>query len=357
MIKKLVGSIMSMLSNIWFQIAVIIFSLIALFLIGYQFSTYYSAIEKDPEFTYSVSKEKDIKNNYATTVNVGFHINNFWKFDVNNNDFVVDAVLWFSFNPGNVSMDVIDKFEIENAEIIKQTGPILRMVGDKLFAYYYLRIQFKSLIDYRNFPLDDHRLFIIITNKTIAKEFLYTADKESFSKQPFFHYLKDYKLIGYNARFGYQNLPLHFWDQRREVSYPAVVFSLDFKKSGFGDILVVFAPLFLMFFFGIMSLILDIVYETTIVSLSLGSLSALVLYRFILQGVSPAGAGFTTSDKSYFIVLVLSFFVFIAEIGLLGYAKNDSARNKRANMIRKVLLLVILITIVAFMYHLLPTKV
>jgi hypothetical protein len=357
MIKKVVGFITGMTSNIWFQIVSILFSLTVLILMGYHFTTYYSAIEKDPEITYAISKEKGIKNSYAATVNVGLHINNFWKFDVNNNDFIVDAVLWFSFNPGNVSMDVIDKFEIENAEIIKQTGPILRMVGDKLFAYYYLRIQFKSLLDYSNFPLDDHRLFIIITNKTISKEFLYATDKESFSKQQFFHYLKDYKLVGYDARFGYQNLPLHFWDQRREVSYPAVVFSLDFKKSGFGDILIVFAPLFLMFFFGIMSLILDIFYEATIVSLSLGSLSALVLYRFILQGVSPAGAGFTTSDKSYFIILALSFLVFISEIGLLGYTKNDAKRKKRANILRKILLLIILITIMVFMYYLLPIKV
>jgi len=311
MLKRIISSLSIVLSSVWFQMASIVVTFVALIIMGHQFTTYYSAVEKDPAIAYTVSKEKGVKNNYAATINVGFHINNFWKFDVNNNDFIVEAVLWFSFNPRNVSMDVIDKFEIENAEIIKQTGPILRMVGDKLFAYYYLRIQFKSLIDYRNFPLDDHRLFIIITNKTVAKEFLYTTDKESFSNQSFFHYLKDYKLVSYDTRFGYQNLPLHFWDKRREVSYPAVVFALDFKKSGFGDILIVFVPLFLMFFFGIMSLILDIVYEGSIVSLSLGSLSALVLYRFVLQSISPIGAGFTTSDKSYFIVLAFSFFVLI----------------------------------------------
>ena len=106
-----------------------------------------------------------------TFVRVGMYIRDFPKFDMVDGRFIADITVWFRFDPRLVSLDRIGKFSFERATVIHKSQPVTRIEGTKLVAQYNMRVDFNTQLNYRNFPLDDHRL-----NFTLTHYFLSPSD-------------------------------------------------------------------------------------------------------------------------------------------------------------------------------------
>ena len=115
-------------------------------------------------------------------------------------------------------------------------------------------------------------------------------------------------------------------DTRRIVRHSKVIFSIDFKRSGYRFIFLIFIPIFLIFFIGLFSFAFnpeDKNSRSTIMNLASASLASLLAYRFVINNMAPSGVGyFMLSDHIFNLFLVLSFIELCVAISLVCYQKE-----------------------------------
>jgi hypothetical protein len=296
---------------------------------------------------YSVSP-KQIKEwgGNATEVTVGMNIINFPKFDAVNNDFAIDAILWFEFDSALVSLETIEKFSFEKGEIISKSISNTKMIDDKFFAQYNVTIKFTSTLAFQFFPWDDHRIYLTLTNKFVSpSEIIYESYISGFiiSEGAF---VSGWKMVGKNVVAGYSESYLDDNDPKKVVLNPCVLFSVDFSRSGAQHIFLILLPLFLMCFLGFFSFAFR---EPSLVfALSLGSVTAILSYSFVIQGMSPHTGYFLFSDLMFILFLGLATTCFLLNVLVL----NGQHRSLWI-VVRSVVYVVCLVTLVFVWYYLL----
>lgn len=254
------------------------------------------------------------KTQAAAQVRTGVFIKRFQTFDIVKNDFVMNAILWFEFDPRRISLDSVDNFAFENATIIKKSTAYTKLIGNNIFVYYEITIQFSSELNFPRFPFDDHRLHIMLTNpKALPSELLFTSNQTNFQIPENF-YTRDWKYRTHSVTVGYSEISLDKAQTNKSISSPAIVFGIDFVKAGIRKIIVIFVPLILVFFLTLASLALSFGNMISIVSLSVGGLSSMFGYRFVVESMTPNVGYFTISDKVYAINLVYLFIIFLINI-------------------------------------------
>lgn len=267
-----------------------------------------------PIFSVTPKQVKEWGGN-ATEVTVGMNIINFPKFDAVNNDFVIDAIVWFEFDSALVSLETIEKFSFEKGEIINKSLSNTKIIDDKFFAQYNITVKFTSTLAFQFFPWDDHRIYLKLTNKIVSpSEIIYQSYISGFiiSEGAF---VAGWKMVGKNVLAGYSESYLDENDAKKVVLNPCVLFSVDFSRSGAQHIFLIFLPLFLMFFLGFFSFAFR--EPPLIFSLSLGSVTAILSYNFVIQGMSPHTGYFLFSDLMFMLFLGLATAGFLLNVLVL----------------------------------------
>ena len=115
------------------------------------------------------------------SIKTGLHINKFQKFDMEDNHFIFSGILWFKFDPGSVSLDTLEKFDFEKGEILNRSEPDMQYVGEKLLVRYKIKVKFSTPLNYKDFPLDNHRIFIKLANTNIfPEEMMFNTAEKNF---------------------------------------------------------------------------------------------------------------------------------------------------------------------------------
>ncbi len=257
-----------------------------------------------------------------TIVQVGLYITNWHEFDVRDNLFVFDGVLWFQFDPALISLDTIDKFSFEKGEILKKSKPDTKLIDGKLFAEYEVRLRFTTNLSHRMFPLDDHRVYIALLNTFVTpSEVMFQVKKSSFAFSESV-FIPDWKRIDYEVVSGYEEQNIDKYDKRKVVRNPKVIFSLDFRRSGISLIMLILLPIFLIFFIGLFSFAFDpALAQMPIVLFATTALTSLVTYRFVIQRMSPTVGYFLLSDLIFTLFLAFEFLVFIIGVRMVKSCK------------------------------------
>lgn len=282
----------------------------------------------------------------ATEVTVGMNIINFAKFDVVNNEFVVDAIVWFEFDSALVSLETIEKFSFDKGEIVKKSISNTKVIDDKFFAQYNVTIKFSSTLAFQFFPWDDHRIYLTLTNKFVSpSEIIYQSYISGFiiSEGAF---VSGWKLVGKNVIAGYSESYLDENDGKKVVLNPSVLFSLDFSRSGAQHIFLILVPLFLMSFLGFFSFAFR--EPPLMFALSLGSVTAILSYNFVIQGMSPHTGYFLFSDLMFILFLGLATTGFLLNVLVLN-GKNRSLWV----IVRGIIYILCLVLLVFVWYYLL----
>lgn len=285
-----------------------------------------------------------------TVVQVGLYITNWHKFDVRDNLFVFDGVLWFQFDPALISLDTVDKFSFEKGEILKKSKPDTKLIDGKLFAEYEVRLRFTTNLTHRMFPLDDHRIYIAMLNTFVTpSEVIFQVNKASFSFSESV-FIPDWKQIDYEVASGYEEQIIDKYDKRKVVRNPKVIFALDFRRSGISLIMLILLPIFLIFFIGLFSFAFDpAVAQMPIVLIATTALTSLVTYRFVIQRMSPTVGYFLLSDLIFTLFLAFAFIVFI-----IGVSMVKSGRLLHILVVlRGITFLLFHISFITFWYYLL----
>ena len=291
-------------------LALIITSSIVIFL-GERAVKRFQPNEKYPEVQ-SITPEK-LKEwgGDPVLVEVGLYITNWHQFNLVDNLFVFDGVVWFQFDPALISLDTIHKFSFEKGEILQKSEPSTKLIDGNLFAEYKIRLRFTTVLSHQSFPLDDHRIFISLVNTVVTpSEMIFRSYKSDFgvSKKIF---TPAWYHIDRAVNTGYEEETIDKFDERKSIRYPKAVFMMDFIRSGIRLILLIFLPVFLIFFISLFWFTFEPEESRTIMSLVTGAITSLIAYRFVIQNMSPKVGYFLLSDHIFTFFLALAFISFV----------------------------------------------
>lgn len=330
-------------------VALLITSLIAVY-ISYRAITVYRPQEKMTQVLPITPQKIKEWGGEPTTVQVGLFITNWHEFNVRDNIFIFDGVLWFQFDPALISLDTVDKFSFEKGELLYKSKPDTKLIDDKLFAEYEIRLRFTTNLNHKMFPLDDHRIFIVLLNRYVSpSDVIFQTNKSSFSSSKTV-FIPDWQQIEYEVKSGYEEQDIDKRDERKIIRNPKVVFMIDFWRSGVSLIMLILLPIFLIFFIGLFSFSFDpTVAQMPIIIISTTALTSLVAYRFVIQGMSPRVGYFLLSDLFFTVFLAFAFIVFVVGVSVV----KSGTLQRPLVVVRGVMFLAFHIFFIVLWYYLL----
>lgn len=283
----------------------------------------------------------------AKPIDVGLFITSFSKFDIVKGDFLVDLTIWFKFNPDFVSLDQISKFVFQRAEIKHKSMPIVKIEGNDFVASYDMRVLFHVSLNYKDFPLDDHRLSFILDNNVIpASQAFFLSSKNNIVVSRDLH-VEGWDLIDTAVEFGYFGHEEQVQEEQKTAYYSRAVFAFDFKETGVRYIISTFLPILMIFFMALFSFSIDPVESGSLglVGMSGSSLAALIAFRFVMEAGSPITGYFMLSDYIFLFYIVLILLIFL--IHILGRIVTGFQKSM-------IVIFLHMLTIAVFLYLLAP---
>ncbi len=275
--------------------------------------SYFNTTDLSPEFSIiDAAKQKEF-GAFTVKVKTGLYIKNFTKFDVLNNQFIFDALLWFEFHSNEIMLESISKFAVDNGKVINKSPPDLKVVGDVVLASYDIRVDCKANLDFVKFPFEDHKLSVVITNNAVTPyEMFFIVDNTTFNTAPDIN-ISNWVIKGLNTDSGYFLPSLDSKQADKASAYPKAIFTLNVQKTGIRKVLVIFLPIFLVIILSLFSFLMAIGNYVGRATLATAGVSAELGYRFVLDKMIPDVSYFTTADSLYLVLLVASFLVFISQ--------------------------------------------
>lgn len=248
-----------------------------------------------------------------TEVRVGLTIDEFRTFSMKTNEFILDGILWFEFDPSHISLNTIEQFSFERGEILYRSAPTSYIREGMLFVRYDIRLKFSTPMNFNYFPLDDHRLAIELTYKTVSpSEIILTSRDADFVVIPNMR-SAGWGEFNHFVETGYTSSTYSQTDASKTLHYPTALFEIDYgRKQNIRNTIIIVLPMLLLFFIALFSLILDRdKYFMTAVSIPVQTIAGLVAYRFVVESISPTVGYFIYSDYFFFLFLFLMFTILL----------------------------------------------
>jgi hypothetical protein len=253
---------------------------------------------------------------FTVRVKVGMFIKHFPIFDVSKNTFQVDAIVWFDFNGDEANLDTIERFSFDNGKIVYKSPPEIKVTGTNIFVRYNVIFELKTNLQFHRFPLEDHRLAIMMANEFVTPDemiFVVGASSfELFSKEaPAGWHFGDLSVDA-----GIQPLMLDKQDAEKKAESPRALFIANIVKSSSRRALLVFLPLYSMIILALLSFLMNAGNTGGKIGLASTALTGLLGYRFVLEQVVPQVGYFTTTDSVYLLLLIVSCVNFCVQLFL-----------------------------------------
>jgi ABC-type branched-subunit amino acid transport system substrate-binding protein len=227
----------------------------------------------------------------------------------------MDAIVWFEFNPSIIRLEQIEKFSIEKATSIQKSEPEIKRQGKLLLVRYDVKVEFSTNLDHIYFPMNDHVLYIVLTNEFVSPNEMVFVGHEGLLTWSNKLYTSDWKIIGKSIDSGYADTKIDLTNIHTKTSHPRILYSLILSKTGLRKTALIFLPIFFILLLGAFSLTLSNQgMSGTVLSLAVGSLTGLLAYRFVIESISPNVGYFTLAERIYTVVLSFSFLTFILDV-------------------------------------------
>lgn len=250
-------------------------------------------------------------------VTVGLFVRDVPKFDPVRSEFLIDAVVWFSFDPRLVSLERLKNFSFERTEVLYKSEPNVSIKDTDLFVRFDVRLRLNATFNYRDFPFDDHRLNVTLIHEGFTPaEVTFDATRSNLELNPLMSIL-GWHCFDWRVMAGFTEQRFAARVRRGgETLFPTVVFSLDFKRVGSRHIVSIFIPLLLIFFIALFTFSIDPLGHNSpsIITLSATAVTALIAYRFVIESMSPAVGYFLASDYIFLAFLMVTCSIFFCNI-------------------------------------------
>lgn len=301
-----------------YQIILITLSACFCLYLFYEKSVEFTSTDPRPEL--KILTPDSVKNflgaSIGSKVEVGLHIENFQEFNLRDGTFAVDLIAWFKFNPSVISLETIGQFSFEKGKIEEKSKPKTKLINGTMLAQYNVRLRFTANLDFRLFPFNDNRIFIILINKQVSPGDLIFESYESNISLSKNMLIAGWETTNNAVVTGYTEALLDRNDQTTKVFYPIAVFFIDFARTNARQAFILLLPLFVLMYILFISLTFSFEYYTTRLTMASANIAALLSYRFVIEGVAPKTGYYMLSDHIYNIFLVMAFIIFLLNIAL-----------------------------------------
>jgi hypothetical protein len=298
-------------SNAWFQLILdIITTIIFITMMQHALFTLspYDAIPS------VIPASKVPQSKGATKVETGIYIQDFVDFDIVKGTFLVDLSLWFRFDPKQISLEAIDQFTFDRAEIKSKSSPAIKIEGSKLFVSHTMRILFELPLNYRTFPLDDHRLSFSLSYETLTPDkIILIPGEKSIVVHPEVD-IKGWKIVHTTTTTGYYQTDFAIKESQHQETHPRAIFTFTFGRTSSRHLVSIFLPLLLIFFIALFSFTFSVrdqeAEQMNLIDISAASILGIVAYRFVIEELSPAVGYFMLSDYMFMFFLIITTVIF-----------------------------------------------
>lgn len=245
---------------------------------------------------------------YSDEVKVGLEIDRFHEFNIIKNKFEFAGNLWFEFDAGAFSIETLDNFAFDRGQINYRSEPEIKLNGHRLFVRYVIKVSFNTELNFRDFPVDDHRVNLVLTHPFISPEdIVFEAQSTNFvllgNLLPF-----GWRTIGTAVKTGFLEENLSQISSENKIVQPVATFSIDVERYGGRYALSILLPIILMYFLMYFALSVD---ANPSISIALAGITAMVAYRFVIEQLSPASGDLMLSDHFFFLLLTSGMLIFL----------------------------------------------
>jgi hypothetical protein len=177
---------------------------------------------------------------------------------------------------------------------------------------YHVQTKFTGEFQYRDFPLSDHTLHLIIQNRSVVpEEICFHAKKENLSfSQRTFH---SWSVKNVTATTGFMGTMLQTDNPNFNMTYPVAIFSIDFNEDGLNNLFSLYFPLFILFFIALFSLFFEID-DTQRIANIISLVPALVLFKLVINSVAPDISYITHIDLLFYALVGLSLCIMLFQM-------------------------------------------
>jgi hypothetical protein len=241
-------------------------------------------------------------------IDVGLHINRFQEFDVTKNKFQFFGSVWFQFEAGALSIETLRNFTFDRGTILYRSEPDTSLDGTRLMVRYNVQVAFNTGLVFSDFPLDDHRINLVLTHPFLApEEAIFDSKTTDFKYSgnliPF-----GWKLVGQSVTSGFSSAIISDKSPDKPIKQPIVGFSLDVERYGARYVLAILLPILLLHFIIYFCLSVD---ANPSVTIALGSVTGMLAYRYVIEQLSPLTGDLMLSDYFFFLFLASSGIIFL----------------------------------------------
>ena len=192
---------------------------------------------------------------------------------------------------------------------------------------YHVQATFMAEISFKKFPISDHRIHLQLENRfATARELLFTSRAENitFSDKLL---VDTWRPSGAHASPGIVRSTLGQGKGATDLTYPGVSMMLDFENIGIRSLISLYFPLFVLFFIGLLSLSIGI-FDPARLGIIASSLPTLVLFRLVIDAVSPDVGYATHIDFVYYVLVALSFLILFFQTYVILFIERTKAYAK-----------------------------
>ncbi len=239
----------------------------------------------------------------SNIVKTGIYITNFSMVNMAENQFLMDAYIWLKFNPLTLSLDTVSQFSFDKGRMNAKDLIDAKKLNDDLQVRYRVQVEFVSVLNYKYYPFDSHRLYMVLRSDGVSpREILLTTDYTST------WFCRD--ALSYNwtydepaTDYGFLEMQLDSRQPSKVDMVPASAIYFDFSRKDFQDAISIFLPLMCLMLLMLGSFLIAFTPAQAVGFSVVGILSAIV-YRIIINGMSPKVVYYMLSDLGFIFVFL-----------------------------------------------------
>jgi hypothetical protein len=241
----------------------------------------------------------------SVPVSVSLNIQHFSEFDIVHDSLTFEGNIWFKFDPKELTEAELENFSFELGEIKKKEKIVDKVVDNKRIIGYSIKVSLISNLNYRLFPVDDHKIYIILTNHQLKDK------KISFVPENFL-INSDITIQDWIVHKTFQgkgkvetNIEVH----GENIDFPAMIYQIDIMRYGNREILLILVPIFAMLFLCFILFSFND-YDFQIITITASLIATFIAYRFTVDNLMPKVGYITLADYIFLFFFVLSILVF-----------------------------------------------
>lgn len=334
--------------DLWIQVCFYAVSVAVFALFVYRASDVFAVHDAKPACIQAqVAQESLPAGTKPKIVTMGLFIRNFVTFDIIHNTIVVDGVVSAVFDKSQISVDEVGKFTIESGDVTRKADPVVNTKGDKTYALWDVRLTINPNFNFTGYPLDSHRLDIVISNYEVPSAVVeFAVENKFFTMDPHVN-VAGWNFVGKSVQTGYAFELLPFGNDDKGIYSPRVIFSIDCKRHDINHLLSILLPMLGLFFLSLLVFSYSVQdFMDSYVTLAM----AMLAYRFVIQTMAPDTSYFMLSDYLFLLFLGVSLLTFFMNI-LVEY------RSIRIKVVTLGLFHIVLFGAVCYVFYMLMGKI